>query len=514
ARTAAMQVPCEPLRVGGDFTIRTSYLNQPQRLQGVDSSFELFAHKLFPPTLLFSKGAPSEGVLTNAEKFVLGLVDVRTQLLRTRAPRAGTCLLHLMLTSSHPHTCHGNQLREAGASLGLRLYLSFQLRNDCRHAFSAGWSNLRNAPDSGASSRLVPVSPSSTTPELSSTNNWESCGYEGHHPKQNTSALTSASTSIGFAPIVHERGGEGAKRSGCRAEQEEGEARVTAIYTTRLGPTYTLHYLLTSLGACEEYTANSTSLQPVSPDQACLLLGPGSFFAADGAAFCTQPQSFVFWLSFISTLLVVLFLIWLRRKTQLAVRLEDKQMVTTADFAVRFTGLQAGIPADKLRVWLAEELTRLLAISPDSIAHIEIGRQCAEELDVIGRFTKLKDVSEREELEAYRCALEAQGRSVSHVEAKLSSIHAQVAVLVAMFDILLDAYDLLSISYWRVSARVGPPHLVLPLIQPNGHVDWMSSALRLIGYLPPKCLRVDAAPEPWEVKWENLMLSDQHQATK
>lgn len=34
---------------------------------------------------------------------------------------------------------------------------------------------------------------------------------------------------------------------------------------------------------------------------------------------------------------------------------------------------------------------------------------------------------EREELEAYRCALEAQGRSVTRVEAKLSSIHASQA---------------------------------------------------------------------------------------
>ena len=55
-------------------------------------------------------------------------------------------------------------------------------------------------------------------------------------------------------------------------------------------------------------------------------------------------------------------------------RVDDKELITTADYAVRFSGLRVGVPADQLQEWLAAELTQLLTIPLELIAQIEVLR--------------------------------------------------------------------------------------------------------------------------------------------
>ena len=84
------------------------------------------------------------------------------------------------------------------------------------------------------------------------------------------------------------------------------------------------------------------------------------------------PGSGSSWMTFIATMLFIFYLVWLRRKTQLAALVEDKELLSTADYAVRFKGLRVDAPADELGEFLVVELARALNIPPDMIAQATV----------------------------------------------------------------------------------------------------------------------------------------------
>lgn len=83
---------------------------------------------------------------------------------------------------------------------------------------------------------------------------------------------------------------------------------------------------------------------------------------------CLFTGSASSWASFVVTILFIAYLIWLRRKTVVAAAVEDKKLLSTADFSVRITGLRVGVPVDELTEQLHDELCAALNIPREMIA--------------------------------------------------------------------------------------------------------------------------------------------------
>ena len=170
------------------------------------------------------------------------------------------------------------------------------------------------------------------------------------------------------------------------------------------------YMLWTALGACEEY-ANVTLGGGREYVVADLATHNWPFLVATpDAHFCLRPFESVYWSVWMQFLCIVVFILFLVRLRILSTRValqHDQEHLTTADFSLMFSGLEKTVTADELRESLHSELATL-GFDRSKIAYIEVGRHCEDELSLIARIAALD--TEAEELEARRRALSDAGR--------------------------------------------------------------------------------------------------------
>ena len=170
-------------------------------------------------------------------------------------------------------------------------------------------------------------------------------------------------------------------------------------------------YLKSCIGACQEYNDLTTTSLPVGT--------PFLFVDVDRSHFCADGSSAIFWVSTLTTILFLLYLVRLRRVTQQAAENDDRERLTTADYALRFTGLEVGADADALHERLLVDLERL-GIPRDSIDSIEVSRRCNEELTVMKELCRLRGM--RDELDARKVSQEKRYTSTELADTKLAKV--------------------------------------------------------------------------------------------
>ena len=197
-----------------------------------------------------------------------------------------------------------------------------------------------------------------------------------------------------------------------------------------IGPVPAL--LMTGLGTCQEYSnatgreletvfgistfeARVASFEPLSPN----------------ATACTSPlfdgaRLVSYWADTLTVLLVLGFLIQLRRSIVRETRVSDERQLTTGDYAVMITGLKRHFNPDDerdgqlgLESLLRQDLLAL-GFKAEDIEHVEVGRECADEAACLRRLAGLH--VQRQEMQAKRASSSVHhhcnGSSVHH-----SSVH-------------------------------------------------------------------------------------------
>jgi hypothetical protein len=273
-------------------------------------------------------------------------------------------------------------------------------------------------------------------------------------------------------------------------------------------------HLRFGLGVCEEFS-NSTDLAvPDAP--------PDPFVKTPTASFCatalTVPS---FWLG---TFCVVGIILWINRLPRLIALYKlgaDRSEVTAADYAVRISGLDHGVPADEMEATLRADLASM-GVRPSEIDHVCVAARCREEVLLARRLAELK--LERQEAIESLAQLDpgasqpplADAKSdanFAEVREKLSALKAQershrlstgdafVAFrLTATRDTFLRRYGTPDSGSGEpllqcVAARLGKG------INPPERPEKMQSSAQ------PAHVMIAAAPEPSDVLWENIEAS-------
>ena len=206
-----------------------------------------------------------------------------------------------------------------------------------------------------------------------------------------------------------------------------------------IGPVPAL--LMTGLGTCQEYSnatgreletvfgistfeARVASFEPLSPN----------------ATACTSPlfdgaRLVSYWADTLTVLLVLGFLIQLRRSIVRETRVSDERQLTTGDYAVMITGLKRHFNPDDerdgqlgLESLLRQDLAGL-GFKAEDIDHVEVGRECADESACLRRLAGLH--VQRQEAQAKRASSSVyhhcNGSSVHHSNVHHSSVrHSNV----------------------------------------------------------------------------------------
>ena len=129
--------------------------------------------------------------------------------------------------------------------------------------------------------------------------------------------------------------------------------------------------------------------------------------------------------SLIIILLLLLFLVRIRYLSQSMARLEDESRITTADYAVQIEGLDRTIPPGELRRRLLAEIEGLsFSGEPNffkgKVHHLEVGRFCRKEIKVMEETCKM-DVAVEELYERYKYK-KSIGESTAGEEAGLAKL--------------------------------------------------------------------------------------------
>jgi len=170
-------------------------------------------------------------------------------------------------------------------------------------------------------------------------------------------------------------------------------------------------YLMTGLGTCQEYS-NATGREPVFGISAFEARVASFEPLAPNATACTSrlfegARLVSYWADTLAVLLVLGFLILLRRSIVRETRLSDERQLTTGDYAVMITGLKRHCNPDDeggqlgLESLLRQDLVAL-GFKPEAIDHVEVGRECAEEAACLRRLAALH--VRRQELQAKRAS--------------------------------------------------------------------------------------------------------------
>ena len=201
-----------------------------------------------------------------------------------------------------------------------------------------------------------------------------------------------------------------------------------------IGPVPAL--LMTGLGTCQEYSnatgreletvfgistfeARVASFEPLSPN----------------ATACTSPlfdgaRLVSYWADTLTVLLVLGFLIQLRRSIVRETRVSDERQLTTGDYAVMITGLKRHFNPDDerdgqlgLESLLRQDLAGL-GFKAEDIDHVEVGRECADESACLRRLAGLH--VQRQEAQAKRASSSVyhhcNGSSVHHSNVRHSNV--------------------------------------------------------------------------------------------
>jgi len=187
-----------------------------------------------------------------------------------------------------------------------------------------------------------------------------------------------------------------------------------------------------ALGACQEY---SNATFPVEPQPLGIHTNHDTYVETDAAEFCIgnhgrgrASMALSSLCGTINVLLIMLFILWMRRKANYHVAEVDKAMLTAADYAVYIAGLEKGVDPEVATEGKASLRSRLLAdlqrlgLPADAVDHIAFGLVCREDLHLMREEAALviakKEFDQRSSLRVERG--EAPHTAYSHKqEAKL-----------------------------------------------------------------------------------------------
>ena len=220
---------------------------------------------------------------------------------------------------------------------------------------------------------------------------------------------------------------------------------------------------------------------------------------------------------------------------------EDKSMWTTADYAVLIRGLRDGLDESvgpQKRV-TATQLTKMISqdleeagFPPDTIQAIEVGRRCRQELKLMRKLESA--YIRRHELAARRLVYKQNKAKGESIEDEMAEVEKDEDVLIKAMESILQELQILyaepdyatghvfvTFNYEKDKLRFlkafnadFPPKLkgmfasAKPRVRPDPG-DRMPLINRAAE--PGRTIQAMSAPEPSEVNWEALELSDAHE---
>ena len=233
-------------------------------------------------------------------------------------------------------------------------------------------------------------------------------------------------------------------------------------------------FLRTALGGCQEFATLADNFNLSTLSDPAAVAAAQSQSAVEKYAQCMQPRGFLTpatcgellidtpasnycfgsasalassrgnaWAQLLALLVFVMYLVRLRWDVCRVARLEDDAIISTADYALQISGLNAELPADDLHDQLLAELEALEdkeGSFAGQIHHIEVGRHCKDEIHVINQLRKLDTLAE--ELQAKKRFLDSRGESLAPVEKQFEKLKKDHAEAKTKLDQLISEADM------------------------------------------------------------------------
>ena len=291
--------------------------------------------------------------------------------------------------------------------------------------------------------------------------------------------------------------------------------------------TLTTGPMTTSLGTCQEYTNLTNKVMPLPfvTDYDSLFKELDSGVARMCAHHAEHAET-GFFLQFVSVVVLLAYLVYMKRVVRTAAIFEDTSSVTTGDYSVLLRGLKDGmgppsderITADELKAFVYADL-KAMGFKRDRIAQVEVGRNCGEEIKLLQRLEKLN--IEKHELAA-RDLLRQQGNLKWQTKAKdqekTLKLAKEMAEVVGRTKELYELEDFATGHAFVIFQYEADRNKFIRMAHtPARGRKQSGSAVAPAGHRLSRSARPDsapevvAAPEPSEVCWESLELDDAHE---
>jgi len=285
-------------------------------------------------------------------------------------------------------------------------------------------------------------------------------------------------------------------------------------------------YLQTALGTCQEYTSADSRILPVRS------VANATFVPTPGASYCQTEgglSSAAYWFQFLNVLLFFVFLVRMRSMQRRAALDQDLAWWTASDYTVLVSGLEERTNADDqpvagqaepklgLESRVRADLERM-GFHKKLVVHVEVGRYCSEEMKVFAQYAAVKiKIQER------HARLKKRGKE-SDGDEKMRRLYERRKELI---DVLEDfrrepdettGHAFITFLYEKDRNRL------IKMCRPSKRA-WLRCGLGFLccikderpqwdacGPHKPSRPRVEIAPEPDDVRWENLQLGGRYEA--
>ena len=293
-------------------------------------------------------------------------------------------------------------------------------------------------------------------------------------------------------------------RTECRLAAADGESLEGCGYgdlpISRTAPELRGLALL-GYGACSEYTDSGGRF--------------GKFVRVDSSSFCAagglDPRAIAYWFL---DLLAVLILLWrLQRLERLVTQRADALLWTAADYTVMIKGLDQAVPATDAMAALSSDLA-VIGFGAGAIDHLECGllvkKEAAARAAVLEARQQLAAAAAKSVMAPHGAAASAADEEQSLMAARCSARELQLAAL------LREPQRTTGHAFVVLQLETDRNRLVKTIQAAGGELTAGGVALfpRAASKANGRGVAAMLAPEPSNICWENLEVSDEERHSR